>query len=266
MGEDGPDPGGTPRPRLVDPRASVDAVERVHAGAAVQRPGMLHRDERWARRALFDPPEERRGHSELRCVLVEDGSGPRGYARYAVAEGWSARGPQGVVHVREAHALDPAAGTALWRYLLDLDLSATVELTSRPVDDPLLDLLVDVRAALPTLVPGLYLRVVDLDRALAQRAYARPLDVVLDVRDDLCPWNAGRWRLTGGPEGGACERTAAPADLALSVTELGAAYLGAASLARLGHAGRVEERTAGALAAASTAFLSDPQPWCPDDF
>lgn len=60
-----------------------------------------------------------------------------------------------------------------------------------------------------------------------------------------------------------CARTEAPADLALGVAELGAAYLGDPVLARLARVGRVEELRPGALAVAALAFAHDPLPWCP---
>ena len=56
------------------------------------------------------------------------------------------------------------------------------------------------------------------------------------------------------------------ADLALSVRELGAAYLGGVSLVALAGAGRVRELRQGALAEASVAFASDVAPWLPHGF
>ena len=92
------------------------------------------------------------------------------------------------------------------------------------------------------------------------------MDVVLEIADEACPWNAGRWRLAGDTTGADCDRTSAPADLSLDVTELGAAYLGGTTLAALAGAGRVAEHTPGALAAASQAFKGLREPWTPDQF
>ncbi|MFC7741144.1 sterol carrier protein domain-containing protein [Nocardiopsis composta] len=39
------------------------------------------------------------------------------------------------------------------------------------------------------------MRVVDLERALRARRYARPVEAVLEIADRFCPWNQGRWRL-----------------------------------------------------------------------
>jgi predicted acetyltransferase len=138
-----------------------------------------------------------------------------------------------------------------------------------PVDDPLLDLLADSRLGRPRLSDGLWIRLVDVPRALARRHYACPVDVVIEVSDELCPQNQGRWRLTAttvsAPSGfsGTCERTSAPADLVLPVRALGAAYLGGTRLGPLAAAGLVTEVTPGSLAALSTAMSWDPAPWCP---
>jgi predicted acetyltransferase len=105
-------------------------------------------------------------------------------------------------------------------------------------------------------------RLVDVPAALSARSYASDPDVVLDVRDEFCPWAAGRYRVR---ESG-CERTAGEPDLALDAAALGAAYLGGSTLLELAAAGRVAERTPGALARASAAFRGDVAPWCPEIF
>lgn len=63
-----------------------------------------------------------------------------------------------------------------------------------------------------------------------------------------------------------CRLTEEAADLALSVRELGSAYLGGESLGALALAGRVRELRPGALAEATTAFSSDAAPWLPRGF
>lgn len=234
---------------------------KVYDDVAAQRPGMFARDERWWRRAVQDLPAMRDGRSELRCVVAEDGTGVRGYARYATKQDFGDFG-NGKVSVREVMATDPAALASLYRYLFDLDLMGTTSVWNLPVDDPLLHWLQNPRRAKPEVNDALYTRLVDVDTALAARTYADEVDVVLDVRDDRCPWNAGRWRLSGGTGGATCARTRDAADLVLGVRELGAAYLGGVSLAELAAAGRVEGSPT-ALRAAATAFAHTPAPWCP---
>ena len=142
-------------------------------------------------------------------------------------------------------------------------------LPRRPVDDPLLYQLADPRRTRPKLNDNLWVRIVDLPRALAGRRYSCPVDVVLEVRDEILPANAGRWRLsttTAAPGGGlaaSCVPASSPADLALDVTELGAAYLGGTRLGALAGSGLVAELRPGATRQLSAALTWDPAPWCP---
>ena len=149
---------------------------------------------------ISDPEEERHGASPLRCLLAEDDAGPRGYALYNGHGRWDdgdvpVRLPAG--H-RELAATDPAATAALWADLLSRDLISEVTARLRPEDDPLLHLLADPRRARPAIADGLWARLVDVPGALSLRRYPCPVDVVIEVIDDWCPWNQGRWRLTVG--------------------------------------------------------------------
>ena len=55
-------------------------------------------------------------------------------------------------------------------------------------------------------------------------------------------------------------------DLALAAAGLAAAYLGTTSFSSLAGAGRVVERSPGAVARADTLFAWAPAPWCPNVF
>ncbi|MEU6061831.1 GNAT family N-acetyltransferase [Streptomyces sp. NPDC047097] len=254
--------------RLVEPgdAQALAACEALYARLVPGRPGMIERLPGWDRLGVLDPPGDREGASPLMCVLAERDGEVVGYARYAVRPGWDEAGPAGVARLRDLEALDPAAYAALWRYLFGLDLVSGLHSRGRPVDDAWQHLVSDTRRCQPRLRDGLYVRLVDVGEALAARAYQAPVDVVLEVEDAFCPWNAGRWRLTGDTKGAQCERTTDPADLALSVRELGSAYLGGVPLAGLAAAGLVWEERQGALAEASVAFGWPVQPWLPHGF
>ncbi|MEV7613587.1 GNAT family N-acetyltransferase [Streptomyces sp. NPDC089799] len=255
------------RLRLVDPEEALAACEKVYAELVPRRPGMPARAPGWERLGLLDPEHAREGASPLKCVLAERADGePAGYARYRVKPEWDLTGSDGVVRVADVDALDPQAYAALWRYLFEIDLTWHVEAGRRPVDDPVLHLLSDVRRSQPRSRDQMHVRLVDLPAALEARTYGSPVNVVFEVEDAFCPWNAGRWRLTGGAEGASCVRTRDAAGLALSVRELGSAYLGGVSLTALAGAGRVTELRPGALAEASRAFAGDVAPWLPHFF
>ncbi|GGQ20536.1 GNAT family N-acetyltransferase [Streptomyces roseolilacinus] len=254
------------RLRLARPEDAAAACEAVYARSVPLRPGMTERRPGWERLPLLDPPGDRGGASALQCVLAERDGEVTGYALYRVRPEWNAAGPDGTVVVEHVGALDPVSYAAVWRYLFAIDLTTSVSVNSCPVDAAWQHLVSDVRRCGIALRDGMFVRLVDVGGALEARTYQAPVDVVLEVADDFCPWNAGRWRLTGDSEGARCVRTDEAADLALSVRELGSAYLGGFSLASLAGAGRVRELREGALAEASLAFGSAAAPWLSHNF
>jgi predicted acetyltransferase len=133
-------------------------------------------------------------------------------------------------------------------------------------DDPLRQMVTDGRALATRPVDSLWVRLVDVGRALSARRYPAPIDFVLEVRDRFCEWNTGRWHLWGHPAGAFCDRTDRDPDLVLGIEELSAIYLGGVSLASLQAAGRVTEVSPGAVTQASTGFGWPVTPWCPDEF
>lgn len=243
--------------RLVDPGSPQ--VREVYAAVAARTPGFPVRDDRWWAFRLHDPEHRRDGASPLQCVLTDDG-----YALYATAMRWEDGLPAGVVRVREVVAASPDAAARIWRHLLDLDLMRRVEAFAVAPDDWLvMGLLAEQRAARPRLHDCLHVRLVDVPAALAQRRYAADVDVVLEVSDARCPWNAGPFRLVGGRDGASCTPVSVPPDLVVDVADLGAAYLGGTPL----RSRPVAELSPGALSRATTAFGPlDGAPWCPQVF
>jgi len=257
------------RLRLTEPEQARAEVAKVYDTVLEVRPGFFARDELWWNRVLDDPEAARKDASPLRCLLAEDDDGPRGYALYSGVGRWDDDLflPDSQLEVRELVAIDPAASTALWGDLLSRDLTTTVHATIRPVDDPLLFQLADPRRLRPVVADGLWVRLTDLPAALSLRRYACPVDVVLDVHDEMFPANEGPWRLQADESGEAvCDPVDMAPDLSLGVTELGAAYLGGTRLGALAAAGRVTQHRAGAVARLSTAMSWDPAPWCPTIF
>lgn len=252
--------------RYAKPADVHEACEALYAGRVAERPGLLARRPGWERLGLLDAPSDRGGASPLQCVVAERDGELVGYVRFSVKPEWEWQGPKSTVQLRDLEAVDPAAYAALWQFLFDIDLTSSVVARSRPVDDPLLHLVSDVRRCDISVRDSLHVRLVEVGAALEARTYQAPVDVVFEVTDAFCPWNEGRWRLTGDTKGASCERTTDPADLALSVRELGAAYLGGTSLTSLAGAGRVRELRGGALAEASLAFGSSAAPWLPHGF
>lgn len=247
-----PDPSVTLR--TAAPQEVREQLAAVHAGAWQQRPGWSERHERTWDYLLADPPARRHGGSALRAVLAQSGDEIVGYATYRTRSEWDANGPKGVIDINEVVAPSPGGYLALWRFLIAYDLTRTTSWWLAAPDEPLMRLVNEPRRLGGKVADAIWLRIVDVPAALAARRYATPVDLVLDVTDEMLAANTGRWRLVGGPDGATCSPTADPADLTLGIGALGSAYLGDASLGPLAQAGVVIEERPGAVARASVAF------------
>ncbi|MFJ5118381.1 sterol carrier protein domain-containing protein [Kitasatospora sp. NPDC088548] len=256
--------------RLLDADRARPAVEAVYDGVRRTRTG-------WPRRTtplwdvrLYDEPRIRDGATALRHAVHHDVDGtPTGYALYrlksAARQAFSGNGDAGggTVRVVELAAASPQAYARLWGHLIGVDLFDRLT-HEGAVDEALPYLLRDPRALRSTVVDRLWVRLVDVARALAARPYVAPVETVIEVEDAFCPWNTGRYLLRAGAGRPAlCERTDREAELALPVADLGSAYLGGTALASLAGTGRVRESRPGALAALDTALRAEGAPFCP---
>lgn len=86
--------------------------------------------------------------------------------------------------------------------------------------------------------------------------------MVLEVEDELCPWNARRWRLTADASGAECKPTEEQPDATIPVATLASAYMGDTTmLAARADAGMIAEHRPGALRELVTAMAWTPKPW-----
>ncbi|HTT55330.1 MAG TPA: sterol carrier protein domain-containing protein [Streptosporangiaceae bacterium] len=248
--------------------ADTALLGRLYRAWYAARPGSVARSaERWRQR-LAPREDPRGGTADVVCVLHhDDEEGADGCALYTARPDWSpGQVPNGVTVVLEVCAQTARALASLWGHLLSVDMMASVLAPVIPADDPGIWTLRDSRQWQMQLTDNLWIRLVDVPAALRARTYAREVDVVLDVQDDVLPANARKYRLAGDTTGASCEPTTAPADLRVAAAHLGASYLGGTSLARLALSGGLEERTRGALPAAATALSAPLAPCCIDPF
>jgi predicted acetyltransferase len=248
--------------RLVTEDEARVAFPQVYDAVRPTRVGFFsHTPEFWNSEVFHFPPEWRRGRGEAFNVVHEVGGTIDGYARYAIREGDDSE-----VSVLDLMAVNPAAHLDLWRYLADIDLMSRVEWWNVAVDDPILLTILEPRKLDMKLGDALWLRIVDLSSALAGRRYRTDGSLVLEVADEFCPWNDGRWALRVENGLPFVEPATDAPDLICDVTDLAAAYLGAFSFAQLADAARVSEASPGAVARADTLFRTDRSPWCPRVF
>ncbi|MGW5195618.1 GNAT family N-acetyltransferase [Kribbella sp. NPDC004138] len=240
---------------------SLDLVDSAEAGVVWP---VLHEQVRAVRVGEISPLP---GKWQNLAALPADGSGPAHHLVHRDTTGavddaaifrlpWSPDPAlAGVLQVEAFEALTPDAYRALWALLLDFDLTKRVVAARRPVDEPLRWMLTNLRALKLTRTrDNLWLRILDVRRALQARTYAATDVLVLEVHGH------GRWRLDAAPDGAACTATDADVDVSLTVNELGSLYLGGVRASELMYAGRVVERTAGAVSRLDALLRQDRAP------
>jgi predicted acetyltransferase len=248
---------------LLDEGDALAPFSAIYDRARGQHPGMFARTEAWWQaRRLADPEKRRAGGGVLnRAFLTIDGE-PQAYALYRMHQSMEAGVTTGFLNVIEAVGATSEATGEIWRFLLDVDWIARVKASLLPIDHPLFFLLARPRLMKYRVADALWVRLVDVPRALAARTIGGAAPVVVEVVDAFCPWNDGRYALG---EGGVA-RTQAEPDLRLEVDALGSVYLGGVTFRQLARAGRIEERRPGAAARADALFPAERSPWCPEIF
>lgn len=196
-------------------------------------------------------------------LLVRDRTGRvSGAARYRAETTWEALLPAATLTADVLLSADLDAAAALWTYLLTVDLVTEVKTSDRPVDELLPWLLSDPRRARASgRHDFLWCRLLDVAAVLSARRYRVPGTVVLEVTDPQGQ-AAGRYELSGGPDGAQCASSTRSADLTMPVATLGAAVLGGFSLRQLARAGWADEHHPGAVDCADLLFSTAAPPWC----
>ena len=210
-----------------------------------------------------EKPED--GFTRRQYVEYSGHSGLEGYASYAVRADSVEGIARGSLRLHELVATNPAAETALWRYVFGVDLVEAIEAHNRPPDDPLPWMLADPRRLRRLRLDNLWLRILDVPAALEGRSYLADGRLVLDVRDPFGPWAAGRVEIDVEDGNARCRPSDAPGDLTLGAGDLAAVYLGGVSPTVLARAGRIEGSPE-ALRLADALFAWHTAPWCADQF
>ena len=256
------DPDAVGAMRFVDADEAAELLPPVYQSIRRTVPGMYARSsEWWTELKLADPERWRRGAGPKFFAVHEDDGQVDGYAIYRLKSDWQHGMPQSQLRVHEAFGTSSTATREVWRFLFGIDLIARVESFLFDPGSPLPLMVSDLRSLHLSLSDGLWLRFIDVEAALRARAYGTDDALVIELRDAMCPWNAGRYRV-----GSSVERTDDAPDLELDVADLASAYLGAYDFHALANAQRAVERTGGALERATLLFQRERPPFCPEIF
>ncbi|WP_370938587.1 GNAT family N-acetyltransferase [Amycolatopsis sp. cg13] len=239
---------------------SVELLRRVDCGELLEeiydryrrtQPGALSRPHRWWALGAGHPPT---GPEPRYLAVHRDAEGvANGYASYLVTDA--------TLTVDEVIAADDAGFTALTQFLLGHDLVKKIEFKHLPPGNPLRWQLADLRAAEPRETDWLWVRILDVPRALTARGWFTDGSLVLDVTDPFLDQD-GRYLLTVRDGKAECVRTDLAPDLSLDVSDLGSIYLGGTLPSVLVRAGHVRAHSREVAGLADLLFRSDRAPHC----
>ncbi|MFC5030714.1 GNAT family N-acetyltransferase [Streptomyces sp. DSM 41987] len=233
-----------------------EILEEVYDRYRRAQPGALSRPHRWWASGAGQPPIS----PAPRYVAVHrDADGiPDGYASYSLDK----PDKPDTLTVDETIATGDAASTALARFVLGHDLVHQVVFKHFPPEHPLRWQLADFRAGeVSGDTDWLWVRLLDIPRALTARGWFTDGELVLDV-DDPFLGEHGRYLLTVRDGKAECVPTDRAPDLSLDVSDLGSVYLGGTTPSTLVRAGHIRAHHPGAATLADTLFRSERSPHC----
>lgn len=229
-----------------------DLLEELYDRYRRALPGALSRPHRWWARAAGQPPLT---PAPRYIALHRDADGaPDGYASYSL--------DGNTLMVDETIAVDDAVTSALARFLLGHDLINEVVFKHFTAEHPLRWQLEDFSAAeVGRSTEWLWVRLLDVPRALTARGWLTDGELVLDVEDPFLGERA-RHLLTVRDGRAECVPTDREPDLSLDVRDLGAVYLGGTPVSTLVRAGHVRAHRPEAAALADALFRAERTPHC----
>ena len=249
---------------LLSAAQAADLLPLIYDRIRRTQPGEVSRSAEAWQEHLRDAEREDAGPMLHVSHATADGDCD-GYVSYRVKEQWTGWLAANEVRVVEMMAPNAEAYARLWEYLLTLDLTSGVVFETARVDEPLRWLLSDARAVrVQALGDYLWLRLLDLPRALAARAYGARGDLVFEIEESFPLIRRSRLLLSVGEPGGParCAPTDRPPQLRLDVAALSAAFLGGVSFATLAAATRVHPVDPEAVEHADSLFATPRAPYC----
>jgi len=254
------------------PADALPELQAIYRDFIEPRNGYLHRATPiWEMQVMGRGPADLGGGDRgpsIAAVYEEDGE-PKGYVAYAAREYATYPDDAGAgqrVFVRDYAWLTPSAYRAMWEHFATFDLARRIYIERAPVDDPAFDIMLDPRELHATKDDWLLGRIIDLERALTVRPYGHDTRVTFEVRDAMCPWNAGRWELEAGPEGSVVRRTEKSPELTMDISALVQLLFGEVLPSRSVRYGRAEATPDAPLDRWDAMWRTTYAPFCPDMF
>lgn len=251
--------------RLIDKEEAAEVLPPFYESVRRDHPGFFARSPDWWKYRRFrDRPSDRDGATAYRFAVAEENNAVTGFVQYRFKEDWSTGHGGGQVRVTELLGSGPESWAALWRFVLDHDLTETIKAPHRSPDDPLYSLLAGPRRARSKVDDSLWVRVMDVARALEGRSYSATARAVVQLHDPLDA-SLSTWKLELSPDGAEVSPTKEEPQVEIDLEDLGACFMGWSRFQEIASAGRVRG-DANVLAALDRAFTWYPRPWCAEVF
>jgi predicted acetyltransferase len=130
-----------------------------------------------------------------------------------------------------------------------------------------MDLLMEPRMLNRRVSDGIWMRIVDVEKAVPQRPYGGRGALVFEVQGDtMCPWNEGTWEMETGGEATDIRRSHREPQLRMPVNSLATLMAGHRSATALARLGLIEAQDDRALGLADELFHTTYPPCCPNGF
>lgn len=251
---------------LLTVEAAMPVIKPLYVEYATPRNLLIHRSMPLWQASTLRP--RKKGEPVYVAVYRNAAGVPRGYTVYVTYE---ERGPNGgesqTLEVKDFVPLDIEAYQALWEFIRRHDLVGKVEMHNVPEDDIAPSILLEPRNLHRTTNDGIWMRVVDAEKALAQRPYGDRGVLRIQVeRDEMCPWNEGTFVLdTDGPNATVAVKDA-PGEIVVTPQGLASLVSGYRSATYLARAGRITASSEEVLRLADRLFATNYAPYTPNGF
>lgn len=251
--------------REIDPVADFSLMVDLYRKYREDRTGLLHRGRpMWDAGVLQKP----KGDDRQTVVVYEEDGEPLGYMVFDT--GHYPDSPPLVsqkITVKDMTPLTPLAYRALWNHLAKMPLARFIEVPHAPADDPIQHLILEPRFLRRTSREGILARIIDLAAGLDARRYDGGTVVSFELIDDLCPWNAGRWRASLTREGAEVEKlTSGEPELSMTANTLAMLAFGQITATQAADFGRLGVHDGASLPRWDAAFKTRYAPYCADNF
>ena len=223
---------------FVDPSFLVPHHERIRLAhqARYRGAGGIQEAHRLVDTGAWDTEEESASRALRAVVHFDSGGVPDGFATFK-HDGWD-NSPINTT-VRMLCSPDPAVDRALWQALAATDLVERLTYGMSHPAEPLRAALADPWAVKQKDAgDAVWLRVLDLPRAVAGRGFEGDGEVVVSLTDAL-GYCAGTWRLSVQGGHGTAVPSTSDAEVSLDVSTLARIWLGDRSASELAWAGLV---------------------------